>query len=110
MIVDLRHRRGLDHHFRPIGVEFFGEDQRQSRADALPHFDGRRDDGDRAVGSDAHEGVECGRTGLSRRLLRRELESKAEGEASRTGEHATTGKIEVVVHWFSPPAMRVRRR
>src|SRR3974377_2176126 len=78
-------RRELGRHFRPVGVEFFRQNQRQGSQYALAHFSGRADDGDRMVGSDADKGVEL------RRLRRAKRHRAAAEAAEREGEGQSRG-------------------
>src|SRR5262249_55227167 len=53
LIAILRIARGLlNFYSRPVGVEFIGNDERQSSAAAAAHFGATRDDGHSSVGCD----------------------------------------------------------
>ena len=54
-VLDLVAVRLLDLDARPVGIHFFGDDQRQAGPHAGPHFGAVRDDGDGAVGGDRDE-------------------------------------------------------
>src|SRR5262249_9960444 len=57
--VDLRIRGGkLGLYLRPVGVELLGQNERQGRHDALPHFRRRTEDRHGIVGADGDPGID----------------------------------------------------
>ena len=89
-------RRELAFDLRPVGVELFGEDQRQRGEHALPHLRGRAEDGDGVVGRDRHPGVELGAfggVGLRGAAEDRAAQREREGEAGRALDEAAAGEF-----------------
>ena len=87
-------RRELALHLRPVGVELFGEDQRQRSEHALPHLRTRAEDGDGVVGRDRHPGVELGAfggIGLRGAAEDRAAQREREGETCRGLDEAAAG-------------------
>ncbi len=97
------HRRLLDLHLRPVGIEFFGDDQRQHGVDALPHFGRRRHDGDRAVAPDGDIGVEFSGRALRQRLdaVHRRREGKGERQAGGASEHLAAANAALCARFLS---------
>ena len=95
-------RRPVEHHLRPVGVHLLGDDQRQRGHRALAHLGAGGEDGHRAIGRDAHPGIDVARRGgLGFAHEPQPVPADGDGEAERSG---TLQKL-AAVH-LRPPSPR----
>ena len=88
--VDLRIRRVLDAHLRPVAIEFLGDDHRYRGPHALAHLRMLEHDGHAVVAADVHEGIR-----VHRRRRRRPAflgEQAARAERHEAGDDETAGQ------------------
>jgi hypothetical protein len=96
----------------PVGIDFFGQDHRQSGLHALPEFEPVDRDRGRAVAIDAHEGrwllkrlQACGPGGRRTRvfLRKRGHRKDAEREDGHSRAFSSSARVNAVVASFMQP-------
>ena len=90
-------RRRFDRDPVPVGIHVFGDDQRQTGHDALPHFRGRRHDRNRIVGPDGDIGVDGVVAVAARcrsRLTDQTGDGHGKGESRRAADESPPADLE----------------
>ncbi len=112
MVVDRRHRRGLEADLRPVRVQLLGDEHRHAGVRTLAHLGVVDDDRDGVVGPDAHEGVEREVPDLLIHLLtgreRRQVQAEDQPAAGEQAgaEEVAAADVDDVCHFATPFAAR----